>query len=236
MSIVARSVSENSEFSITLKLLMSNKTVSDNNEPLAHRNSRANLERLLTDIIEQPERRAEITQTIETIFAQDKAVLVLDMSGFSRTTRQHGIVSFLLMIHQMKRIARPAIESQGGLIIKAEADNLLCLFDTAADAVGAALEIIRGFTTANLLLPEDRRLYASVGIGYGRILNVADEDLFGDEVNLASKLGEDVAERGAVLLTPKAQAQLQGSDIQTREEALSISGISLPYYIVEGLG
>lgn len=210
--------------------------VSDNNEPVAHRNSRANLERLLSDMIEQPERREEITSTIETIFAQDKAVLVLDMSGFSRTTRQHGIVSFLLMIHQLKRIARPAIEAQAGLIIKAEADNLFCLFDTAADAVQAAREIVGRLTTVNVLLPEDRSLYASVGIGYGRILNVADEDLFGDEVNLASKLGEDVAERGAVLLTPNAHAQLQDASIQIREETLSISGLSLSYYVVEGLG
>lgn len=210
-------------------------TVSDNNEPVGQRNSRANLERLLSDIIEQPERREEIAQTIDTIFAQDKAVLVLDMSGFSRTTRRHGIVSFLLMIHQMKLIARPAIESQAGLIIKAEADNLFCLFDTAADAVGAAREIVGRLTTVNVLLPEDRRLYASVGIGYGRILNVADEDLFGDEVNLASKLGEDVAERGAVLLTPNAHAQLQDAAVQTREETLSLSGLSLSYYVVEGL-
>jgi class 3 adenylate cyclase len=209
--------------------------ISDNNEPIAHRNSRANLERLLNDIIEQPERRAELTQTIDTIFAQEKAVLVLDMSGFSRTTRQHGIVSFLLMIHQMKLIARPAIESQGGLIIKAEADNLFCLFDTVADAVGAARTIVGRLTTVNVLLPEDRRLYASVGIGYGRILNIADEDLFGDEVNLASKLGEDVAERGAVLLTPNAHAQLQDPSIQTRTVDLSIAGISLSYYVVEGL-
>jgi len=209
--------------------------ISDNNEPVANRNSRANLERLLNDMIEQPEQRDEITQNIDAIFAQDKAVLVLDMSGFSRTTRQHGIVSFLLMIHQMKLIARPAIEAQGGLILKAEADNLFCLFDTADDAVQAAREIVGRLTTVNVLLPEDRRLYASVGIGYGRILNVADEDIFGDEVNLASKLGEDVAERGAVLLTANAQARLQDTSIQTREETLSISGLSLSYYVVEGL-
>lgn len=210
--------------------------ISDNNEPVAHRNTRANLERLLNDMIEQPEQRDEITQNIDAIFAQDKAVLVLDMSGFSRTTRQHGIVSFLLMIHQMKLLARPAIESQGGLVLKAEADNLFCLFDTADDAVQAAREIVGRLTTVNVLLPEDRRLYASVGIGYGRILNVADEDIFGDEVNLASKLGEDVAERGAVLLTSNAHAQLQDTSIQTREETLSISGLSLSYYVVEGLG
>ncbi len=210
--------------------------ISDNNEPVANRNSRATLERLLSEMIEQPERREAISQDIESIFAQDKAVLVLDMSGFSRTTRQHGIVSFLLMIHQMQLMSRPAIENNKGLLLKAEADNLFCLFDTVTDAVGAAREIVGRLSNVNLILPEDRRLYASVGIGYGRILNVEDEDLFGDEVNLASKLGEDVAGRGAVLLTSQAQAQIQDAAISTREELLSISGLSLEYHVVEGLG
>ena len=210
--------------------------ISDNNEPVAQRNTQTNLERLLSDIIEQPERRGEIARNIETMFAQDKAVLVLDMSGFSRTTRHHGIVSFLLMIHQMKLLARPAIETNRGLLVKAEADNLFCLFDTVADAIGAAGEIVRRLNTVNVLLPEDRRLYASIGIGYGRILNVGDKDLYGDEVNLASKLGEDVAERGVVLLTESAQTQLGDTSIRTREEAISISGISLVYHMVEGLG
>ncbi|MDQ1590292.1 MAG: adenylate cyclase [Pyrinomonadaceae bacterium] len=209
--------------------------ISDNNEPVAQRNTQANLERLLSDIIEQPERRGEIATQIETIFAQDKAVLVLDMSGFSRTTRHHGIVSFLLMIHQMKLLARPAIETNRGILVKAEADNLFCLFDTATDAIGAANEIVQRLNTVNVLLPEDRRLYASVGIGYGRILNVGDEDLFGDEVNLASKLGEDVAARGVVLLTANAQAQVQDTGIRTREEVISVSGISLAYHVVEGM-
>ena len=208
-------------------------TPSDNNEPVARRNNRANLERLLGELNAEPERLGEIAAEIETVFGQEKAVLVLDMSGFSRTTRQQGIVSFLLKIHQMKLIARPCIEGHGGLLLKAEADNLFCLFDTAADAVRAACDIIQRLNTVNLLLPEGHRLYASIGIGYGSILNVADEDLFGDEVNLASKLGEDIAERGAVLLTPAAHAQLQGVSVVTREETLSISGLSLSYYVLE---
>lgn len=208
---------------------------SPNNEPVANRNSRPTLERLLSDIIEHPERRAEISQEIDSIFAQDKAVFVLDMSGFSRTTRQHGIVSFLLMIHQMQLMARPAIEHHRGLLLKAEADNLFCLFDTVDDAIGTAREIVRRLHTVNLILPENRRLYASVGIGYGRILNVGDHDLFGDEVNLASILGEDVAERGAVLLTSQAHAQLKDPAVATRQEALSLSGLALTYHAVEGL-
>ncbi|MFN2455346.1 MAG: adenylate/guanylate cyclase domain-containing protein [Pyrinomonadaceae bacterium] len=205
----------------------------DNNEPVAQHNSLANFERLLGELIEQPERRTEITATIDTVFGQDKAIMVLDMSGFSRTTHRHGIVSFLLMIHQMKLIARPCIEEHRGLVVKAEADNLFCLFDSVEDAVHAAQEIIRRLSTVNLVLPEDRRLYASIGIGYGRTLNIQDHDLFGDEVNLASKLGEDVAERGAVLLTTAAQAQLKDTNIQSREETLSISGLSLSYFILQ---
>lgn len=204
--------------------------VSDNDEPVSMRNSRANLNRLLDEMIEAPERRTEITASIDAIFGQQKAVMVLDMSGFSRTTQRHGIVSFLLMIHQMKRLAVPCIETHRGLLLKDEADNLFCLFDAVAHAVDAARDIGSRLSAANLMLPEDRRLYASIGIGYGRILNIADEDLFGDEVNLASKLGEDIATGGEVLLTPAAHAQVEDGAARFQEDAVSISGLSLPYY------
>src|SRR5439155_22143180 len=114
--------------------------ISDNNEPVAQHNSRANLERLLNEMTRQPERWDEIIQSIHRIFGQEKVVVVLDLSGFSRTTQRHGIVPFLLMIHQMQLIARPCIEAEQGLVVKADADNLFCLFDTMADAVRAARE------------------------------------------------------------------------------------------------
>ena len=205
----------------------------DHHEPGAPPNTHANLQRLLSEIIEQPERREEITRSINEIFGQQKAIMVLDMSGFSRTTHRHGIVAFLLMIHQMQLIVRPCIEEHRGLVVKSEADNLFSLFDTVADAVGAAREITRRLNTVNVLLPEDRRLSASIGIGYGTVLNVENRDLFGDEVNLSSKLGEDIADKGVVLLTSAAHAQMQEGDIQTREETLSISGISLTYHVVQ---
>jgi len=208
-------------------------TISDNNEPVARHNSRENLERFLSQMIEQPERRETIALEIAAVFGQDKAILVLDMSGFSRTTHRHGIVYFLLMIHQMRLLASPCITKHAGIIVKAEADNLFCLFDTVGDAVRAAREITQRLDTVNLVLPEDRRLYASIGIGYGHVLNIEDKDLFGNEVNLASKLGEDVAAQGAILLTPQAHANVEDAGIETREEMISIAGLSLSYYIIE---
>ncbi len=206
---------------------------SDNNEPVARHNTQAILDRLLTDMIEQPERRAEITSEIEEIFGQEKAIMILDMSGFSRLTHRHGIVPFLLMIHQMRLVACPCVQEEGGLLLKAEADNLYCLFDTVADAVRASQKITRHLRTANRLLPEEHRLYVSIGIGYGRILNIEDRDLFGDEMNLACKLGEDVAKMGEILLSSAAYALLQDQNIDCREEVISISGLELPYYSVQ---
>ena len=208
-------------------------TVSNNQEPVSHRNSRANLERFLDEIIDYPERRAEIANSIDEMFGQEKAVMILDMSGFSRTTHRFGIASFLLMIHEMRSLAEPCVVGDHGLVIKSDADNLFCLFDTVSDALRAGQKITRHLNAANEVLPQARRLYVSIGIGYGMILNVADKDLYGDEVNLAAKLGEDIAGLGDILLTSAAHAQLQECDILCKPESISISGLELKYFAVQ---
>jgi adenylate cyclase len=199
-------------------------------EGALRRNSRANLDRLLGEMIERPEDGLVLAAEIERDFAETRAVMVLDMSGFSRTTQRRGIVAFLLMIHQMKLLARPAIEETGGLIVKSEADNLYCLFETVPAAVAASRRIVSHLETVNLLLPEERRLYASIGIGWGPVLNVDEEDMFGDEVNLASKLGEDIAQRGEILLTEAARAEAVAAGLETHEQEISVSGLSFSYH------
>ena len=86
---------------------MEGRLVSDTatDAPAAAPNSHDRLYELLSRIIEEPERRGEISDQIEREFTQRRAVLVLDMSGFSRTTQVHGVVSLLVMIHQMRLIA-----------------------------------------------------------------------------------------------------------------------------------
>ena len=94
----------------------------------------------------------------------------------------------------------------------------------------AAREIVAKLDAANQEAAEEARLYASIGIGYGPILNIDEDDLFADEVNLACKLGEDVAQRGEILLTAAARARLRDAGFAVREETISISGLSLSYH------
>ena len=201
-----------------------------NAEPPLRRNSHANLERILKEMIERPDAEPELAREIDEQFGETRAVLVLDMSGFSRTTRKHGIIAFLLMIQQMRLIGAPAVHAHGGIVVKAEADNLYCLLESVEAAIRAAGDIMGRLAEANAALPEERRLYASIGIGWGRILNIDERDMFGDEVNLACKLGEDIAERGEILLTEAAHARLPQSGAETRSMTASISGLAFGYH------
>ncbi len=207
--------------------------MTDDDRPLARRNSRATLDRLLGDIIDSPDQIAAISAEIQAIFGETRAILILDMSGFTRSTQQRGIIAFLLRIHKMRGICTPAVAEAGGLIIKVEADNLYALFDDAPAALTAARDMLARLDAANSLAAEDAQLYAAIGIGYGSLLNIDDADVYGDEMNLACKLGEDIAERGQILLTPAARARPGMESAPVREEAVNISGLTLPYFIVE---
>jgi adenylate cyclase len=194
--------------------------------------SREELEVLLDELLERPYDRATLERQIDETFVEERAVMVLDMSGFSRTTQVHGIVSVLLMIHQMRLLAQPPIEQHEGVLVKAEADNLFALFGTVDDAVATGREITRSLTAANLVLPRDLELYVAIGIGFGGILNIGDQDLWGNEVNLASKLGEDVAQLGDILLTPAAREQLKDGTVTLEERSVAVSGLPLTYHAV----
>lgn len=186
----------------------------------------------LDELGEHPERLDDITERIRDVFEQERAVLILDMSGFTRATRQGNIISFLLSINQMQRLALPVVENHGGILVKAEHDNLTCLFDTVEDAIEAADDIRTRLESANVILPEDKELYAAVGIGFGPILNVENEDIYGNEVNLASKLGEDIGDLGDILLTRNAFDQVSDGNIKCEQRSISISGLELKYYAV----
>ena len=196
-------------------------------------NTRTELQRLLQLRIEHPEQATDIDQQIHATFDCTCAIAVLDLSGFSRLTIRHGIIHFLSMVHRMTAIATPIVQQQQGRVVKQEADNLFAVFDSVEQAVVASTDILKAFAIANISLPDEHDLHASIGIGYGTVLNIANEDLFGSEMNLASKLGEDLARPGEILLTEAAFRHLPQPAPQWQSLELSISGMTL---IVHKLG
>ena len=195
--------------------------------------TRAVFEQLVAEIVRHPERRAELEEQLFTVFSRRAAILVLDMCGFSRTTRAHGIIAFLVMIHEMQELCRPIAQTHTGSLVKVEADNLVFLFDHVADAVAAARAMQSACAEANLRRPADRSLHASIGVGFGDTLYIGEEDVHGDEMNLASKLGEDIAGPGEILLTEAAFESLSPGLAAAAATSVSISGLKLNYFRLE---
>ena len=193
-------------------------------------NNRAYLESLLQERNEHPERMAEIDAKINETFRQNYAILVMDMSGFSRTTVRYGIIHFLAMIHQMHGMVKPIISECGGTVVKEEADNIFAVFPDVKSAVEAAIDSHKQTVAVNTTLPPEMDIYLCIGIGCGDVLMLEKEDMYGSEFNLASKLGEDLAERGEILLTSAAFEKLEGDKQDWQKMELSISGLELVAY------
>jgi class 3 adenylate cyclase len=161
----------------------------------------------------------------------ERALLVMDLSGFTRLTRSRGILHFLTVYRRAIRIVEPAIANARGRIVKREADNVIATFGDVGDAVDAALAIVAESAAIDAHLAEDERVYPCLGIGFGRILELTD-DVFGDEVNLAFKLGEDIAKRNEILLTDAAMRGLRALGRAPDAEALDVvvGGVDVPYF------
>ena len=183
---------------------------------------------------EMIEERHQIEQVLWEVYGAEYAVFVLDMSGFSLLTRKYGIVHYLSMVKRMQKTTEPIVKSYGGIMIKYEADNCFAVFSDPLSAVNAAIAMQYAFRAANLVTADDLDIHISCGIDYGKILIVGHEDCFGDPVNRASKMGEDLANSGEILITKEAMQMIPPeAGIKSRELNVSISGITIPAYLIE---
>ena len=181
------------------------------------------------------EDRKRIEQMLWKEFGHKKAVFVMDMSGFSLLTQKFGIVHYLSMVKRMQIATRPIIEKNGGQVVKFEADNCFAMFDDVPASLRAAVALNAAFDAMNVHTGEPFDIRVSSGIDYGDVLLIGGPDYFGDVVNRACKMGEDVASPGEIYVSETAfrevpvEAGFHGKTLK-----LSISGIQLKAVKLEG--
>jgi class 3 adenylate cyclase len=154
-----------------------------------------------------PAARATLDARTHAALARTLAVVYTDTADFTRRVARHGILHFLMVFARAVRALRPLVARHGGRLVKVEADSLLLAFPDAERACRAALSMMRAIARLNRGRPPSERVAFSFGIGFGEVLDLG-HDLLGLEVNLASKLGEDRARPGEILLSPGAACAL----------------------------
>jgi adenylate cyclase len=196
--------------------------------------SAATLAQLIEERLAPGADRDEIDRRIEALFGEEWCIVFTDMAGFSRDTARKGIIPFLVLIHQLEKLMLPIVRKHAGLDLKKIADSRVLLFRDPKAALEALLEIQRAIHRHNELALEPDHIYMGAGLGFGRILKLGDEDVFGVEVNFAAKLGEDLAGPYQIFVTPataKAIGHHPGARLK-KVPGSRLGGTRLPYYEV----
>lgn len=174
---------------------------------------------------------AALDRRIWDLFGEDWAVMFTDLSGFSRSVERFGILHFLQVIHEAKKLLLPIVADHDGILLKVEADSFLILFRRAQRALACAEVLQRACARYNRDRDPEDHLLLCVGLGHGRILRLGDADAYGQEVNAASKLGEDTARAWEVLATDGFRSALEDPTGWSFAEGPAVSGASRTWRI-----
>lgn len=154
--------------------------------------------------------KAAVDQRIWDLFGEEWAVMFTDLSGFSRQVAAFGIIHFLQIIYESLRVLTPCINQHDGILLKVEADSLMVIFRQPRSALQCALDMQHELDRYNVGRTAEEQVLLCVGLGFGRVLRIGDHEVFGAEVNAASKLGEDIAKAHEVLVTEQFRDAVAG--------------------------
>jgi len=130
----------------------------------------------------------EPSQTAATETRKLAAIMFTDMVGFSR---QMGAdeTRMLRLLDVHNQLIQQAVTAHHGTVIKTVGDAFLVDFPSVVHAVQCAQQIQTQFKTHNAEKETDEQIHVRIGIHSGDIVQ-RDGDVFGDGVNIASRLQE----------------------------------------------
>jgi len=159
------------------------------------------LSRLVAERMAPGANKELIDERIWDLFGEEWAIVFTDLSGFSRNVETFGIIHFLQTIYESERILIPIVDENDGVLLKIEGDSMLIIFRNPQKALKAVAGMQAACSAYNDGRSDEEQVLLCAGVGYGRVLRIGDADVFGKEVNSASKLGEDTARAGEILVT-----------------------------------
>jgi len=134
------------------------------------------------------------------------AILHADVAGFSRLMGEDEAGTHRAL-GELRRAIDSLITVHGGRIVGTAGDSLLADFSSVVDALSCAVEMQRASRAINDPIPPERRLELRIGVNLGDVI-VDGDDIFGDGVNIASRL-EALAQPGTVCISQPVYDQVR---------------------------
>ena len=136
------------------------------------------------------------------------AILVADVEGYSRLMAANERAT-VMALDSARALFKARIDLNQGRVVDMAGDSVLAVFQTAIGAVLAALAIQEDLRKWVADLPAERQLRFRVGVHLGDVIEKADGTVYGDGVNIASRL-QGLAEPGGVMVSESIHAAVRG--------------------------
>jgi len=136
------------------------------------------------------------------------AILAADVTGYSRLM-QRNEQSTMRDLDAARKVFATHIEARGGRVMNMVGDAVFAVFDTASGAVEAAHGIQKAINGHARTLPQDQQMRFRIGVHLGDVMEKSDGTVFGDGVNIASRL-ETLAEPGGITVSDAVQGAVRG--------------------------
>jgi adenylate cyclase len=144
------------------------------------------------------------------------AILAADAAGFSRLMA-HDEQGTVQALDQAREAFRSAIVAHAGRVIDMAGDSVLAVFDTAAGAAMAALDVQRALDALAAGVPADRQMRFRVGVHLGDVIVKPDGSVYGDGVNIAARL-QALALPGGITVSDAIRSSLGNRIAATFED------------------
>ncbi|WP_262271248.1 MULTISPECIES: adenylate/guanylate cyclase domain-containing protein [Microvirga] len=135
------------------------------------------------------------------------AVLAADVVGYSDLMSRDEEGTLARLRDLRRQVIEPRIRSHRGRLVKTVGDGFLCEFSSPIEAVRCAVDLQEAIAQAS----DDERakpLQLRIGINLGDIIVEEDGDIFGDGVNVASRL-QKMALPGGICLSGKVYEEVR---------------------------
>lgn len=134
------------------------------------------------------------------------AIMFTDIKGFS-SIMENDEITAVGLVKTQREIVRRHIANYNGEERETIGDAFLVIFDSAVNAVRAAIDIQREIWEYNQTRESQKQVWIRIGIHLGDIL-IEEGSVFGEGVNLAARV-EPLAEPGGICITRPVYEQVK---------------------------
>ena len=135
-----------------------------------------------------------------------KAILFADIVKFSALMVEDESECIRIR-NAIAKLAHQCAAEHDGAVRNEAGDGFMLVFESAVDAIGAALSMQSGMSELDLVRPDGSQAQLRIGIHSGDIVE-EDDSILGDAINVAARV-ETVATPGGICVTAEIEAQVR---------------------------